>query len=178
MAELTTVARPYAKAAFQFAEENGQLAEWSTMLAFTAKVVEDSAVAEILDNPKLTTEQQLNTLTQICAGQLDEGGKNFIALLAGNKRLSALSAISELFEQLKAEKEQSVDVKIISAFEVTSDQTAILATALKTRLGQDVNIESEVDQSLIGGLIIRAGDIVIDGSVRGKLAKLADTMSA
>ncbi|PCJ38763.1 MAG: F0F1 ATP synthase subunit delta [Moraxellaceae bacterium] len=178
MAELTTVARPYAKAAFQFAEEKGQLAEWSLMLSFTAAVVDDSAVKEILDNPKLTTEQQLNTLTTICADQLDESGKNFIALLASNKRLSALSAISELFEQLKAEKEQSVDVKIISAFEVTSDQTASLATALKTRLGQDVNIESEVDQSLIGGLIIRAGDIVIDGSVRGKLAKLAETMSA
>ena len=178
MAELTTVARPYAKAAFQFAEEKGKLAEWSTMLAFTAQVVEAPAVADILDNPKLTTDQQLATFTQICAGQIDEDGKNFIALLAGNKRLSALSAISELYEKLKAEKEQSVDVKITSAFEVTSDQEVNLARALKKRLVREVNIESEVDQSLIGGLIIRAGDIVIDGSVRGKLAKLAETMSA
>ena len=178
MAELTTVARPYAKAAFQFAEEKGLLAEWSTMLAFTAQVVEDPAVADILDNPKLTTEQQLETFTQICADQLVESGKNFIALLAGNRRLSALSAISGLFEQLKAEKEQSVDVKITSAFEVTSDQVTNVASALKKRLDRQVNIESEVDQSLIGGLIIRAGDIVIDGSVRGKLAKLAETMSS
>jgi len=178
MAELTTVARPYAKAAFQFAEEKGQLAEWSTMLSFTAAVVEDSAVAGILDDPKLTTDQQLEVFTQICADRLDEGGKNFVALLAGNKRLSALSAISELYEKLKAEKEQSVDVKIISAFDVTSDQVTNLGNALKKRLDRQVNIESEVDRSLIGGLIIRAGDIVIDGSVRGKLAKLAETMSS
>ena len=178
MAELTTVARPYAKAAFQFAEEKGQLAEWSTMLSFTAAVVEDSAVAEILDDPKLTTDQQLEMFTQVCADQLDEGGKNFVALLAGNKRLSALSAISELYEMLKAEREQSVDVKITSAFEVTTDQVNNLADALKKRLDRQVNIESEVDQSLIGGLIIHAGDIVIDGSVRGKLAKLAETMSS
>jgi len=178
MAELTTVARPYAKAAFQFAEEKGQLAEWSTMLSFTAAVVEDSVVAGILDDPKLTTDQQLEMFTQICADQLDEGGKNFVALLAGNKRLFALSAISELYEKLKAEKEQSVDVKIISAFDVTADQVTNLGNALKKRLDRQVNIESEVDRSLIGGLIIRAGDIVIDGSVRGKLAKLAETMSA
>ena len=178
MAELTTVARPYAKAAFQFAEEKGKLAEWSTMLAFTAQVVKDAVVADILDNPKLTTEQQLGTFTQICADHIDEDGKNFVALLASNKRLSALSAISELYEKLKAEKEQSVDVKITSAFEVTSGQVESLASALKKRLDRVVNIESEVDQSLIGGLIIHAGDIVIDGSVRGKLAKLAETMSA
>jgi len=178
MAELTTVARPYAKAAFQFAEEKGQLAEWSTMLSFTAAVVEDSVVAEILDDPKLTTDQQLEMFTQVCGSQLDESGKNFVTLLAGNKRLSALSAISELYEQLKAEKEQSVDVKITSAFEVTPDQVNNLADALKKRLDRQVNIESEVDQSLIGGLIIHAGDIVIDGSVRGKLAKLAETMGS
>ena len=178
MAELTTVARPYAKAAFQFANEAGKLAEWSDMLSFSALVAQDAAIAEILDNPKITTSQQADTFLKIGDDKFDKNGKNFVTLLARNKRLSLLPEIAALYEQLKAELLQSVDVVVTSAFEVSTEQCDKLAEALKRNLGRDVKIESIVDQSLIGGLVIRAGDMVIDGSVRGKLAKLTETMNS
>jgi len=178
MAELTTVARPYAKAAFQFANENSKLSEWSEILSFVTAVVEDDKVAEVLDDPKFTSEQKTDVVTKICAERLDKGIENFISLLASNGRLALLPQILELYEKLKAEQEQSVDVEIISAFEVSPAENQILAGALAKRFNQEVNIETKVDQSIIGGLIIRAGDLVIDGSVRGKLAKLAETMNS
>jgi len=178
MAELTTVARPYAKAAFQFANENSKLSEWSEILSFVTAVVEDETVAEVLDDPKFTSEQKADVVTKICAERLDKGIQNFISLLASNGRLALLPQIVELYEKLKAEQEQSVDVEIISAFEVSPAENQILAGALAKRFNQEVNIETKVDQSIIGGLIIRAGDLVIDGSVRGKLAKLAETMNS
>lgn len=178
MAELTTVARPYAKAAFQFANENSKLSEWSEILSFVTAVVKDDTVAGILDDPKFTSEQKTDVVTKICTEKLDKGTENFISLLASNGRLTLLPQIVELYEKLKAQQEQSVDVEIISAFEVSPAENQILAGALAKRFNQEVNIETKVDQSIIGGLIIRAGDLVIDGSVRGKLAKLAETMNS
>ncbi|MCG8535366.1 MAG: F0F1 ATP synthase subunit delta [Pseudomonadales bacterium] len=178
MAELTTVARPYAKAAFQFADENGSLDQWSDMLAFASAVSLDESVQAYLQNPQITSAQKADAFTQLCSDKLNEQGKNFIVLLAQNKRLSVLPEISVLYEAFKSFKEQSVDAVITSAFPLSDEQTAKLAASLKQKLGREVNITTEEDKSLLGGIIVHAGDLVIDGSVRGKLAKLADKLNS
>ena len=178
MAELTTVARPYAKAAFQFADESGTLAEWSDMLGFAAGVIQDEAFAGFLADPKTTAADQADAFIKVGSDNLNEAGKNFVQLLANNKRLQALPEIAKLYEQLKAQKEMSVDVEVTSAFALSDDQANKLAEALKRKLDREVNLTSVEDKSLIGGVIIRAGDLVLDGSVRGKLAKLAETLNS
>lgn len=178
MAELTTVARPYAKAAFQFADENGALAEWSAMLKFLAAVTQQDTVAQFIDNPKITSTRKAEGFLALCADKLNPAGTNFVSLLAQNKRLSALSEISVLFEVMKSEKERSVDALITSAFPLTSEQTSKLADSLTKKLGREVNVTTAIDNTILGGVVIKAGDLVIDGSVRGKLAKLAETLNS
>ena len=178
MAELTTVARPYAKAAFQYADENSSLADWSDMLGFAAGVVQDEAFAGFLADPKSTAADQAEAFIKVGSEKLNEAGQNFIRLLASNKRLTVLPEIANLYEQLKAQKEMSVDVEVTSAFALTDDQANKLAEALKRKLDRQISITSTEDKSLIGGVIIRAGDLVLDSSVKGKLAKLAETLNS
>ncbi|MFE8070395.1 F0F1 ATP synthase subunit delta [Marinobacteraceae bacterium S3BR75-40.1] len=178
MAELTTLARPYAKAAFESAVKDDQLAEWSATLAFLAQATQDEDLVQVLDNPNLTGEQKADVVIDVCEGKLSDQGRNFIKILAENKRLTLLPEIAELFELYKHEKEGAVDVTIASPFEVTSEQQDKLAQALSRKLDRNINVTTEVDQSLIGGVVIRAGDTVIDASVRGKLAKLAEAIGA
>lgn len=178
MAELTTVARPYAKAAFQYADESNSLTDWSDMLSFAANVVADDAFAGYLSDPKTTAADQAEAFIKVGSDKLNEAGKNFIQLLANNKRLPALPEISKLYEQLKTQKEMSVDVEITSAFALSDDQANKLAEALTRKLDRKINLTTNEDQSLIGGIIARAGDLVIDSSVRGKLAKLAETLNS
>ncbi|MCH7672328.1 MAG: F0F1 ATP synthase subunit delta [Proteobacteria bacterium] len=178
MAELVTIARPYAKAAFEVAMADNGLENWSNMLAVVAAVTQDDAVASMLSSPALAAEQLAQSLIDVCDEELDSKGQNFIRLLAENKRLSLLPEISTLFEVLKAEQEKSVDVEITTAFEISSDVSKQLAQALKTRLQREINLSTRVNQSLIGGAVIRAGDTVIDNSVRGKLSKLAELMNS
>lgn len=178
MAELTTVARPYAKAAFQYADENSSLADWSDMLGFAAGVVQDKAFAGFLADPKSTAADQAEAFIKVGSEKLNEAGQNFIRLLASNKRLTVLPEIANLYEQLKAQKEMSVDVEVTSAFALTDDQANKLAEALKRKLDRQISITSKEDKSLIGGVIIRAGDLVLDSSVKGKLAKLAETLNS
>lgn len=178
MAEITTVARPYAKAAFQYALAQNQLAEWSAMLGFAAAVASDASVKPILGNPKLTAQAKADAVITVCGEKLSEQGRNFISLLASNKRLAALPEIAHLYELLRAEQEKTVDVELTTAFAATDEQVTSLATALKQKLGRGVAISNTIDTSLIGGAIIRAGDLVIDGSVRGKLTKLANTLNS
>lgn len=178
MAELTTVARPYAKAAFQYADENNSLTEWSEMLSFAASVVQDETFAVYLSDPKATTADQAGAFFKVGSDKLNEAGKNFIQLLASNKRLQALPEIVKLYEQLKAQKQMSVDVELTSAFALSDDQANKLAEALKRKLNREINLTSKEDKSLIGGVVVRAGDLVLDSSVRGKLAKLAETLNS
>jgi F-type H+-transporting ATPase subunit delta len=177
MAEITTIARPYAKAAFEFALENKALDQWSSMLGFVAAVVRDTQMQTVLQSPVMSDDQKAEIITSVDANKIDAKGKNFIYQLAKNDRLDLLPEISILFDLLKAEQEKVVEVKVTSAFALSAPETEILARSLKTRLGRDVQISSELDKSLIGGLIIRAGDMVIDGSVRGKLAKLGESLN-
>lgn len=178
MAELITLARPYAKAAFETALKDGALDKWSSMIALSAAVSAEKGVSAILSSPSLSSEQIAAAFIGVCGDELDEKGKNFIGLLAENKRLILLPEISSLFEVLKANQEMSVDVEITTAFEISSDVSNKLAQALKDRLKREIILATNVDQSLIGGAIIRAGDNVIDSSVRGKLSKLAESMNS
>jgi len=178
MAEVSTVARPYAKAAFEYAQEKDLLTQWSDMLAAASAVASNSDMSSVLDNPSLTSEQKAAIFVDVCGAGLGSDAKNFVSGLAEHKRLAALPMIAEMFEELKAAKDQAVDVMVTSAFEMTAEQQNKLAETLKNKWQKDVSIETQVDSSLIGGVIIRAGDVVIDSSVRGKLAKVAEAVNS
>jgi len=177
MAELTTLARPYAKAAFEAAADSGSLKGWSENLALLAAVVSDGDVDAALSSPSLTGEQQAHLLNDLCADEISSQVKNFVSILAENKRLPLLPEIVSLFEILKANKEMKVDVNVASAFPLSDALQEKLAVSLKEKLQREVVLHSKTDKSLIGGAVIRAGDLVIDGSVRGKLGKLAECMN-
>jgi len=178
VAELITLARPYAKAAFETALADSALDKWSGMIAMSAAVSGEDGVSTILSSPSLSSDQIADAFIGVCGDELDAKGKNFISLLAENKRLVLLPEISSLFEILKANQEMSVDVEITTAFEISSDISNKLAQALKDRLKREIILATNVDQSLIGGAVIRAGDNVIDSSIRGKLSKLAESMNS
>lgn len=173
MAELVTVARPYAKAAFKFADESKTTAEWSVMLAFSAAVMSEKAVAAALDNPRLTADKKAELFVSICGDKLNAAGKQFIRELAQNKRLKTLPQVSALFEKFLAEQQRKQDVQVTSAYELSGAEKETLKKALAKKLGKEIALQSEVDNTLIGGVIIRAGDLVIDSSVRGKLQQLS-----
>ncbi len=174
MAELTTIARPYAKAAFVFAKEQGDLGKWEKMLGLAAAVAGDATMRAYLDQPELDDAAKVSAFAEVCGDELDESGRNFIAQLTQNKRLPLLPIILQLFHELLAQEQRFTDVELISAFDLDDAATEKLVTALKKRLGTDVNVTTSVDQSLIGGVLVRAGDTVIDGSVRGRLNRLAE----
>lgn len=178
MAELHTVARPYTKAAFEHAVEKGNLDQWSTLLSTTAAVVVDDKVIRVLGNPALTSEQKANVVISVCEDEMFEAGKNFVALLAENNRLVLLPEIFAQFEQLKANQNQSVDLDVTTAFELTEQQQQKLTQALGEKLGRTVSLSAQVDKSILGGVVIRADDLVIDGSVRARIAKLAEAMNS
>lgn len=178
MAESITIARPYAKAAFEAAKEKDALAAWSGMLAYAGAVAEDEEMKVVLDHPSLTSEQKTQLFTEVCGDKLDADAQRYIAILAENKRLALLSDIAELFEFFKSQLEQSVEVDIESAFELGNEEQDKLAQALSKKLDRKVLISASTNNELIGGAIIRAQDLVIDASVRGKIAKLAEAMSA
>ncbi|MGQ9424799.1 F0F1 ATP synthase subunit delta [Gilvimarinus sp. F26214L] len=177
MAELTTLARPYAKAAFEFARDTNALDRWSSMLATVSAVVQQPTVIKLLDSPNLTAEQKGQRLVELCGDSLDEKSANFVRYLAVNDRLELLPQVRVLFELLKANHEKTIDVEVATAFEMTEEQQNKLLNSLKAKLQREVNLQTVVDDTLIGGVLVRAGDLTIDGSVRGRLAKLAETMN-
>jgi F-type H+-transporting ATPase subunit delta len=178
MAELTTLARPYAKAAFELAQAQQQLANWSAMLGLAAAVSQDDTMQRMLKAPRLTSAQKAATFIEVCGDKLDAKARNFIHVAAENDRLLLLPEISALFDLYKAEQERSVDVEVTSAFALNQEQQDKLAKVLSARLGREVRLHAAEDAALIGGVIIRAGDLVIDGSVRGKLAQLAEALKS
>ncbi|WP_339847710.1 F0F1 ATP synthase subunit delta [uncultured Halopseudomonas sp.] len=178
MATINTLARPYAKAAFEFASSANTLDAWSGMLALAAAAVEDDAFAQRMRNPGLTDERKAEDLLMVCEGHIDEGFGNFVKTLAEHDRLPLIPVIAELYEQHKAEHDRSIVVEVESAFELSDDQQKTLATALTKRLDRTVTPHVTINPALIGGVLIRAGDLVIDGSVRGKLDKLAEALKS
>ncbi len=178
MAESATIARPYARAAFAHASAKGVLAEWSTLLGRAAEVVADQRVGRLIGNPHVSAEQLVGLIVGVAGDSTGEGGRNFLATLAHNRRLAFLPAIAVQYELLRAELENVIDVEVLSAMPMDAVQQERLAAALKKRLGREVRMHTRIDASLIGGAIVRAGDLVIDGSLQGRLERLGTAMSA
>ncbi|MCU7850672.1 MAG: F0F1 ATP synthase subunit delta [Candidatus Thiodiazotropha sp. (ex Monitilora ramsayi)] len=174
--EATTIARPYAEAVFARAEETGNLDRWADMLSFLSSVIEDETMAPVVGNPLIERNAMTEMLLEIAGEQVDDEGANLIKVLVQNGRLTLLPAINMLFEQLKADKERIIKAHVTSAYALQPAEEKLIADALKAKLGLDVTITSEKDPDLIGGVHIRAGDMVIDGSVRGKLQQLANEL--
>lgn len=177
MAELATLARPYAGAVFAMAKQDQALDRWSRMLGFLAGAAADSKVKRLLDAPGMAELQRASRLAEICGDELDDQGRKFVEVLAVNKRLNLIAEVREQFEVLRAQEQQSLEVAVTSAYPLSESQSERLKTALQQRFDKTVNLTSEVDSSLIGGVVIRAGDTVIDGSLRGKLNKLGETLA-
>src|SRR3954471_21486028 len=178
MAERTTTARPYAKAIFALAREGNKLAETSAGLIRSAEVVVNRRVHALLGSPHVTAAQLTELGTGVAGNTLDEHGRNFVALLAQNRRLGFLPEIAALFEQMKAEVENAVDVEVVAATSLTPDQESRYAAALQKKLGRQVRLHTRVDGNLLGGAVLRAGDLVIDGSLKGRLERLATELTA
>ena len=177
-AELTTIARPYARAAFRAAlDKTDGLSRWARMLALLRAAVSEDSVRDALADPLLTTSDESALLLSLLGEELDVQGQNFIAILAEYDRLALLPTIADLFDSMKANHEKTMEVSIESAYDVDNAAQEKLAAALQSRLQRDVVLSTTVDRELIGGLIIRAGDSVIDNSVRGKLERLANVLS-
>jgi F-type H+-transporting ATPase subunit delta len=182
MAENTGIARPYADAVFQIAHEAGQLAGWSEALHAAALAVADANLARLIDSPNADKSNAVGIIADV-AGQASGGVVdqkelgNLIRLLAENGRLFALADIAVLFDKLKADVENCIDVVLTAASPVDDAQQAKITEALKKRFGREVNLHFKLDESLIGGARLQAGDLVIDGSIRTGLAKLASTLT-
>jgi len=174
--DATTIARPYAQAVFERAVETEKLDLWSDMLGLLGSAVKDPALSGLLANPKLTTEQKTELMLEIGGGHLNEEGQNLVKLLADNGRLGVIAEIADAYEQRKAEHEGTVDVMVTTAFELKPAQEEQLSNALKAKLGREIRITSDIDPELIGGFRLRAGDMVIDGSVSGQLSQLAQEL--
>lgn len=174
MSQEITLARPYARAAFGIARDRGDLAGWSKALAFSARVAADPRVAPLLGHPSLADADAVELLAIDGA---DAGQRDFLALLATNGRLAQLPEIAGLYEDLRAEAENVVRARVTSAAELSESEMAGIRAALERRFGAAVEVETAVDPALIGGAIISAGDVVIDGSLRGKLARLQSALS-
>ena len=185
MADNNTVARPYARAAFEVAQESNSLAELSESFAAAKALMEDGQIAEFLGAPTMTDEERLTFLQGLFAQAVGESsvfaggsqhGTNFIKLLLENGRVAVLPEIADHFEALKAKVENTVDAVITSAAPLSDEQQQAMAASLKEKLGREVNVTTEIDENLIGGAVIRAGDVVIDGSLRARLEGLATAL--
>lgn len=176
MAELSTLARPYAKAVFELARESGDLAGWSDTLSALSSALTHEDVAGLIGHPALTRTQLGEALVE-ALGSADVQTKNLVRLLGDNGRLKLIPAIAAEYEQLRATAENRVDVRITTATDADEAQKAALAEAVAKRLAREVNVSWDVDASLVAGAVIRAGDLVIDGSVAGDLDRLRQAVA-
>lgn len=176
MAELATLTRPYAKAVFELAKSQGRVDAWARMLDLIAMVANQEPVQRMLESPDLPEADKARRLARVCGEEIDDRGRALIDLLATNKRLGLIAELREQFEALRAQEDQLLDVEVVSAYELTEAQAGMLREALQRKFQREVNMTSRVDAGLVGGALIRAGDTVIDGSVRGRLAKLVEAL--
>lgn len=178
MAERATVARPYAKAAFAFARDHGALEQWSAWLQLAGGVVSSDEYAKLASSPGVGERQLRDLIAGVCGERLDAHGRVLLDLLVENDRLGYLPEIAARFEELKAEDQNVADVEVVSAVALSDAQQQRLAGALRTRLRRDVRLHCSVDPSLVGGAVVRSGDMLIDGSLAGKLARLGTELTA
>jgi F-type H+-transporting ATPase subunit delta len=169
MSQALTLARPYARAAFSIAQEQNALADWSEALGFAAHVSADPRAASLLLNPQLSHS---DAVALLAVDGANDAFVRFLALLADNRRLPQLPEIASLYEELRAEAERVVLATVTSAAELPASELETIKVALRKRFGREVHLDTAIDPSLIGGAVIDAGDVVIDGSLKGKLERL------
>jgi len=177
MAEAITVARPYAQAAFLFAHAQHTLKDWSEMLSLLAAITADAMMSEVIDSPFLTQSQLADLIIEVAGDHINEQGANFIRVLAANGRLRLLPEIAALYEIKRRDAEGTVQAEMVTAYPASESQQAEIIASLRKRLGREIELSCSTDAGLLGGAIIRAGDLVIDGSVRGKLQRLGTALN-
>jgi len=176
MSDFTTAARPYARAIYQHAQETSSIEDWSKALGVLSAVTSDPSMAEIIDNPQMGRDQKGELLIKIVSDKLSIQQKNLVRLMAENARLKVLPDVADQFEVFRAEAEGKIEAQAISAFELTSEQQDSIIQTLKSKLGREVSLTTSTDESLIGGVVIKAGDTIIDGSMKAQLESLALTL--
>jgi len=177
MADFTTAARPYARAVYQLAKETSSVSGWSEALSLLAAIITDAEMAEILDKPQLGKEHKGELLLKVIGDKLDASQSNLIRLMAENGRLKALPEVAAQFEVFRAEAEGKIDAEVVSAYPLSSDQEKAITETLKAKLGREITLTTSTDESLIGGVVIKAGDTIIDGSMKSQLESLALSLS-
>jgi F-type H+-transporting ATPase subunit delta len=178
VAERATIARPYAKAAFEYARAANGFAEWSQGLRQAAEIVSDPRVAPLTKSPQWTAANLVSLITDVAGAELNAGMQNFVRVLAENHRLLLLPEIAAHYEVLRSAVENTVDVEVVSAVPLDAAQSDKLKQALSKRLKRQVRMQNSVDATLLGGAVVRAGDLVIDGSLKGRLQRLATELTS
>lgn len=176
MAELATLARPYSNAVFEVAKEEGRLDLWSRSLAVLVRTLQEPEVEPFIASPIHSPAKKAITLTDILGDQLSESTRRFVHVLAENRRLELLPEIQQGFEERLEEEQQTLTVEITTAVDLSDDEKKRFTTTLQDRFQRDISLATEVDPDVLGGALIRAGDTVLDGTVRGKLEKLRNQM--
>lgn len=177
MSDMATIARPYAKAAFDLAVEKNALDQWSEMLIFAAEVARNATIADFIDGMH-SAEKLTEIFLSVCGEQLNEFGQNLIKVMAENGRLKALPDVCNQFMALRHEHEKQIDVDVMSAVALDETQLDAISRKLENRLERKVKLNCSVDETLIAGVIIRAGDLVIDNSVSGRIRRLSDALQS
>ncbi len=178
MSDLSHIARPYAKAVFDLAHDAKDYATWSDQLALLSSVVADPALIEVIQNPAVSAQQLSDLMLDVCKGKLNTEGENLVKLLVQNDRLGALSDVTEQFLEMRDEAQQVIEAQLVTASKVDEAQMKIFEQALSKRLGKQIKLEASVDEDLIGGAVVRAGDWVVDGSVKAQLQNLVGAISS
>ena len=177
MSEQTTLARPYAKAAFEAARERGELESWGRQMALADQIASDEAMRDALTHPQMNEKQAVALFTSIGGDKFTNEFVNFIRVLAENERLPLMPAINEQFDSLRQVAEQRMDVRVVSAIKLNDEQAERMKLALAERFSKKIELSNEVDASMLGGAVIYAGDTVIDGSLKGRLDEMAHRLA-
>ncbi|MFZ0487183.1 MAG: F0F1 ATP synthase subunit delta [Arenicellales bacterium] len=176
MAGTSSLARPYAQAVFELAKESNDYKSWSDALAFLAALVNDQLMQNLINNPRVEHGRLLELLEELCGDRVPESGRNLLRLMADNNRLLALPEVAAQYEVMRAEAEGTIEAQVRSAKPLSDEQKKQLSKALEKRLGRKVILTVHEDDSLFGGAVVQAGDLVIDGSAKGRLEKLASAL--
>ena len=176
MSESSNIARPYAQAVFELARDSGRFDEWSDSLKSLCEIVEHPDIGAMINDPRITRDQILDVMLEIGGDGFDEQTGNLVRILGHYRRLAAIPMIARQYESLRAQEEGIIEAELETAFEIEDEQRSSLVAALQKRLGRKVRLTSNVNPDLLGGVVVRAGDWVIDGSVRARLEKLSSSL--
>jgi F-type H+-transporting ATPase subunit delta len=177
MEDVSALARPYGLAAFKQAREEGKVREWSEMLETLTLILRDPTMLGLISNPKVNDQQVAALIIDVAGDGLSETGANLVRIMAENERLAQMFGVAAVFEEERDRAEGRSHVEVTSAFALSDAEEKSIAASMSKRLGTEVDVSVTVDDSLIGGVIIRAGDTVIDASLRGRLGQLGQAMS-